>query len=122
MSRSPWRSLIGSQINVTFPDGESEVQTIVEGKAIPPKVIIENEVFPRPHEVYNCRTCRKGRELPQNKISTEDYHFYCTWDMHTHIGPNYNDICCTNWDRKIEKPKKGFNILETGPYDSLDRR
>ena len=86
----------------------------LDAKAYPPKVDIKNDVFPRPHETYNCTTCARGRELPQNKISKEDYHYYCRWDLKTHIGPKNSlglplgDNGCPQWDRRVPIPHKGY--------------
>jgi hypothetical protein len=89
---------------------ESIVNAIhAEGKAYAPKVKVRNEILPAPHDVYNCTSCRRGRELPHNKISDEDYHYYCAWDLKEHIGEgmkkNFGDNGCGFWDRKIQKPK-----------------
>lgn len=86
--------------------GPLEACSVVESRAFRPRVRIKNDVFPRPHEVYNCTSCRRGRELPANKISKEDYHYYCKWDMKTHIGLPFGDNGCQYWDRKITIDKE----------------
>jgi len=92
-------------------------------KAYPPKVTVKNDIFPRPHECYNCSSCKRGKELPANKLSKEDYHFYCKWDLKTHIGLEHHDNACPNWDRKIPVPKHGFMPgVESGKYGKNDRR
>ena len=85
----------------------------LEAKAFPPKKVkIRDDTHPRPHEVYNCTTCTRGRELPANKITKEDYHYRCTWDLKEHIGEgmkkNLGDNGCPNWDRKIPIPYHGY--------------
>jgi hypothetical protein len=92
-------------------------------KAYPPKVTVKNDIFPRQHEIYNCTSCRRGRELPQFPKDTENYNCRCTWDGLEHIGPRWNDTGCSNWDRKIPIPKHGFMPrVESGSYDKRDRR
>ena len=80
----------------------------LEAKAYPPRVHIRNDTHPRPHEVYNCTSCARGRELPANKLTQEDYHYYCRWDLKTHIGIPFGDNTCPNWDRKIKIPYHGY--------------
>lgn len=88
-------------------DAKTNAQYI-EARAYPPKVKIRDDVIPRQHEVYNCTSCRRGRELPANKMSQEDYHFFCRWDLKTHIGMMVGDNGCQYWDRKIKIPHKGY--------------
>jgi len=75
----------------------------IKVKVYPPKVTVRNNIFPPLEELQNCSTCIKGRELPANKMSKEDYHFYCRWDLKTHIGLQHYDNDCGNYIRK----KKG---------------
>lgn len=113
------------QINVTYPDGETEPRFVVEAKAYAPRVKIQNDIWARPWELYNCSTCKRGRELPSNVMSTEDYHIYCRWDLHEHIGLKKVSAECKydKWERKIERPKGGlWPGIETGPYDPDDRK
>lgn len=104
---------------------EPDLYTLIT-EAYAPKVKIENETFPRPHEVYNCTTCRNGElEHPAHKIkSPESYRVRCKgWNQQWNTGPRWNDIGCEHWARKIDKPKKGyFPGVESGEYDSFDRR
>ena len=69
-------------------------------KVIQPKIIVRNNIFPPYEELRNCRTCHKGRELPADKLSTEDYHYYCAWDVKTHIGAKNLDNACEYYIRK----------------------
>ena len=87
----------------------------LEATAYPPeKIEIKNDVYPREHEIYNCTSCSRGRELPANKLSKTDYHYYCRWDMKTHIGPKnihglpLGDNGCQMWGRKVKIPHKGY--------------
>jgi hypothetical protein len=66
----------------------------IKVKVYPPKVTVQNNIFPPPEELQNCRTCIKGRRLPADAMSKEDYHYYCRWDLKTHIGlKNYDNDC-----------------------------
>ena len=70
-------------------------------QALAPKVIIRNNIFPEPHEIYNCTTCKRGRALPADTLGDkEEYNYYCRWDLKTHIGPRFGDINCPNYDRR----------------------
>lgn len=113
----------------TLSVAEKSRYQIVETKAYAPKVIIKNEIFPRPDEVYNCTSCRNSDpEHPAWKMKDpERYHVKCTGEglfpgrMQT--GPRWNDISCPKWSRKIPKYPKGYNPgIDTGPYDPLDKR
>lgn len=95
----------------------------IECRAYDPKVKVQNDIFPRPHEVYNCSSCKRGKELPQYPPDKERYMYWCKWDGRRHVGPRWNDIACAHWDRKVPIPKHGFMPnLESGPYDPRDRK
>lgn len=94
----------------------------VEAKTYPIKVTVTDDVFPRPHEVYNCTTCKRGREQLQFPKDENNYKYYCKWRMATVDGPKYKDMGCEFWDRKILKPHKGYNEHETGPSLPWGRR
>jgi hypothetical protein len=92
-------------------------------------VKIQNDIFPRPHEVYNCTTCARAEpEHPAQKLkNSETYKVKCgpqgLFPGLFQSGPRWNDIGCSKFDRKIPIPKKGFMPgIETGKYDSLDRK
>ena len=94
-------------------------------KAYPPKVTIQNDIFPRAHEVYNCTSCTNGEpEHPAHKLkSNETYRVKCKWNLQWNEGPRWNDIACPKWDRRVKVPKHGFMPgVESGVYDKNDRR
>ena len=91
----------------------------LEGSAYPPKVAIKNDILPRTHEIYNCTTCTHGEpEHPAYTMQHPDTFrvkckpscpvvgslFAARWSE----GPRYEDIGCTNWDRRIPIPHKGY--------------
>lgn len=82
----------------------------IYAETLPCKVKIENEVFPRAHEIYNCTTCKLGEpEHPAHKLkSRETYRVKCKWNMQWNEGPRWNDIGCLKWDRKIKVPRHGY--------------
>ena len=69
-------------------------------KVYPPKVIVQNNIFPPPEELQNCTTCHYGRRLPADSMTDDDYHYRCTWDLKEHIGLKYYDNDCRNYIRK----------------------
>jgi hypothetical protein len=76
--------------------------------AYPPKVKIQNDIFPRPHEVYNCTTCKRGHIIPETPPNKEEYVARCSWDLQLHIGPRFNDTGCRHFISKIKRPRKGY--------------
>lgn len=72
----------------------------ISAKAYAPKVTIRNNIFPPYEELRNCRTCRYGRKLPADKLTNEDYHYRCTWNLKEHIGARNLDNDCTDYIRK----------------------
>jgi hypothetical protein len=107
MTKSPLTPLIekgiihnGPTIPMTHPDGEVELRTFVEAKAYKPEVIIKNNLFPFPHEIYNCTTCKRGTNL--YSAIKERYMYWCANDCKKHIGDKYADNCCMKHDMKIK--------------------
>jgi len=72
----------------------------VVARVYPPTVTVRNNIFPPEEELQNCRTCHRGRKLPADTLSDEDYHYRCTWDVKTHIGLRNYDNDCGNYVRK----------------------
>ena len=69
----------------------------VKSRVYPPKVTVRNNIFPPFEELQNCTTCTRGRKLPSELISDNDYHRRCTWDLKEHIGIKHMDsVCPTN--------------------------
>jgi hypothetical protein len=92
-------------------------------EALPPKVIVENEIFPREWEIYNCTTCKRGLIVPEFPENKEEYICRCRWDGRMHIGPRWNDTGCPYFDARIQHPKHGFQPgLESGPYSPQEHR
>jgi hypothetical protein len=122
------------QVKVKNPEDQLEFQQQVAAEpdlytmlfeAHDPKVKIENEIFPRQHEVYNCTTCKNGKpEHPAHKIKDpENFRVRCKWNQQWNTGPRWNDIGCPAWDRKLERPRHGLMPgVESGPYDPSERR
>jgi hypothetical protein len=73
-----------------------DVNTIELGafKVHDPKVTVRNNILPPLEELQNCTTCHKGRRLPADAMSDDDYHYRCTWDIKTHIGLKHSDNDC----------------------------
>jgi hypothetical protein len=73
-----------------------------EAKAYPPKVTVQNNIFPPWEELQNCRTCHFGRQLPTDNWDREKYHYLCKrWDdLDEHIGYKNLDNDCTKFVRK----------------------
>lgn len=91
-------------------------------EAYAPKVKLKNDIFPRPHEIYNCTTCKLGRELPLSNDKNE-YTCRCRWDVKLHVGPRFNDIMCVWYQSKVPRPKKGYLPgFDTGKYKPSERR
>ena len=92
----------------------------IYAEAMPCKVKIENEVFPRPHEVYNCTSCKHGgpninpdKERFYNRCQNPQSQTFGRWMD----GGKWNDIGCPWFFSKIERPKHGFMPgIESGPY------
>jgi hypothetical protein len=74
-------------------------------KVYDPKVTVRNNILPPLVELQNCTTCHRGRRLPADAMSDDDYHYRCTWDSRTHIGLKHYDNDCGNYVRK----KEGIN-------------
>ena len=81
-----------------------------EGRAYSPKVTIKNDIFPRPHEIYNCTSCKLGEpEHPAVKLKNPDtFRVKCKGNLQWNEGPRFNDIGCTNWSPRETHPKKGY--------------
>jgi hypothetical protein len=81
---------------------EPDLYTLIT-KAYEPKVIIENEIFPHVHEIYNCTNCTRAEpEHPAYKLKdTERYRIKCKEFLVYSTGPRWNDIGCPRFDRKI---------------------
>jgi hypothetical protein len=94
--------------------------------ALDPTVKIENDVFPRPHEVYNCTSCRYGG--PNISANKERFYNRCantkarTFGMWCE-GKRWNDTGCPWFDSKIKRPPHGYLPgVEDGKYGTNDRK
>ena len=81
---------------------ELQVAGDARWKVYPPKVTVRNNIVPPLEELQNCTTCHRGRRLPQDSMSQDDYHYHCTWDGRTHIGEGmkHYDNDCESFLRK----------------------
>lgn len=75
-------------------------------EALDPKVRIENNIFPFPHETYNCTTCRYGGP----NISSDKERFYNRCSNHRAVtfgrwceGRRWNDIECPSFESKEKR-------------------
>ena len=82
----------------------------LEAKAYPPSTKVKNEIFPRPHEVYNGTTCLWAeKEHPAYTMKNQEtYHVKCTFMKVNCEGPRFYDVGCPHWERREPKPKKGY--------------
>ena len=71
----------------------------IEAKVYPPKVTIRDGILPPFEELRNCTTCRKGRKLPEEDLTPDQYVRQCKWDVHTHRGNNHFDNDCRYYVR-----------------------
>ena len=74
-----------------------------------PEITVRNNIFPPQEELRNCTTCIKGRQMPADKLTNSDYHYWCRWDVKEHIGVDmkYLDNTCESF---IRKPKEELNL------------
>ena len=87
---SQWNAEREAKINASY----------AEFRAYPPTVKVEEGIFPPQDELQNCTTCSRGKKLPQEDITTREYHRHCTWDIKTHIGQSLFDNDCGYYMRK----------------------
>ena len=86
-----------------------------EAKAYPPKATVKNDIFPRPHEIYNCTTCTHGeKEHPVHTMNPDTFRVKtkpsCVIPNQWSEGPRFVDIGCPSWDRRIPIPHKGYTL------------
>ena len=64
-----------------------------------PKVTERSGILPPFDELRNCTTCVKGRKLPEEDLTPDQYARQCRWDIHTHRGNCHFDNDCTYYVR-----------------------
>ena len=82
-----------------------------------PKVTVENDIFPRPDETYNCVNCKKGKKLPRiqwcgSPVHKDEQHYRCKADSREHVFLPFQDITleCQNdaFTPIIKRLHKGY--------------
>ena len=71
----------------------------IEMKVWEPKVRERSGILPTIEELKNCTTCVKGRKLPEEDLTPDQYCRQCRWDVHTHRGNNHFDNGCEYYVR-----------------------
>ena len=104
---------VDKQVSQWNAERDAKINSLhLEAEAFPPaKIYLRNDTHPRPHEVYNCTSCKRGGP----NISADNQRFYskCANPQAQTFGAwceggKWTDIGCPWFDRKIKIPYHGY--------------